>query len=253
MRAGGTAARLIGRRSSSPTSTATARPTSARRAANGINCAVSTGVNGFGPGTTWSTGFTDAGGWNTSQSYWGTIQFPDVNGDGKADVCARGAGRRRLFDLERHRRLHGRRQRDLVDVLLRQRGLERVAVYLGDAPVPRHQRRRAGRHLRPLEHGITARSRTAPTVSGPRRRGRRRSRTPPAGTAASRNWGTIEFPDVNGDGKADVCGRAVGGVSAACPTAPPAFRTPTSGRPASATRPVSTSTRRCGARSSSRI
>src|SRR4029077_7100285 len=62
------------------------------RGAGGISCAVSTGVNGFGPGTAWDAGFTDAGGWNSSQSYWGTIQFPDVNGDGKADICARGAG-----------------------------------------------------------------------------------------------------------------------------------------------------------------
>ena len=58
------------------------------RDSQGIVCEISTG-NGFGAeirGPKWS----DASGWSQIQ-YWSTIQFADVNGDGKADVCARAA------------------------------------------------------------------------------------------------------------------------------------------------------------------
>ena len=58
------------------------------RSSAGIVCAISDGA-GFtteiaGPG--WG----DADGWDQVQ-YYSTIQFGDINGDGKADVCARGA------------------------------------------------------------------------------------------------------------------------------------------------------------------
>ena len=58
------------------------------RDSQGIVCELSTGA-GFGAavrGPDWS----DTGGW-TGIQYYSTIQFADVNGDGKADVCARGA------------------------------------------------------------------------------------------------------------------------------------------------------------------
>lgn len=58
------------------------------RAGNGIICGLSTGTS-FGAVTEWTSEFGD-GVWDTSPSYYGTIQFPDVNGDGKADVCGRG-------------------------------------------------------------------------------------------------------------------------------------------------------------------
>ncbi|MDB4993538.1 MAG: repeat protein [Myxococcaceae bacterium] len=58
------------------------------RAAAGISCSLSTGT-GFGPevkGPAWS----DASGWSKPE-YYRTIQFGDVNGDGKADLCGRAA------------------------------------------------------------------------------------------------------------------------------------------------------------------
>jgi hypothetical protein len=61
------------------------------RSASGVACALSNGVNGFAPSSVWASSFSDANQWHTSQSYWGTLQFPDVNGDGSADVCARSA------------------------------------------------------------------------------------------------------------------------------------------------------------------
>ena len=38
-----------------------------------------------------ASSFSDANGWHTSPSFWETIRFPDVSGDGRADVCGRGA------------------------------------------------------------------------------------------------------------------------------------------------------------------
>jgi FG-GAP-like repeat len=44
----------------------------------------------YGPVALWDSSYSDANGWNTSASYWQTIQYADLNGDGKADVCGRG-------------------------------------------------------------------------------------------------------------------------------------------------------------------
>lgn len=59
------------------------------RAGAGIKCAMSSNTS-FGSLSLWGSGFSDAGGW-TSLEYYSTIQYPDLDGDGKADVCGRGA------------------------------------------------------------------------------------------------------------------------------------------------------------------
>jgi len=38
----------------------------------------------------WTRDFSDAQGWNGSETYYGSIRLADVNGDGLADVCGRG-------------------------------------------------------------------------------------------------------------------------------------------------------------------
>lgn len=58
------------------------------RAQNGIVCRRSTGT-AFGPVELWTIDFGDNGGWAGNQNLWGTIQFPDINADGRADVCGR--------------------------------------------------------------------------------------------------------------------------------------------------------------------
>jgi hypothetical protein len=55
----------------------------------GINCAQSTGSS-FGTERVWQSSFSDASGWNAAQ-YYSTLRLVDVNNDGKADVCGRGA------------------------------------------------------------------------------------------------------------------------------------------------------------------
>ena len=55
----------------------------------GIWCEVSTGT-GFGNATLVQTGFSDANGWSQAE-YYASLRFADVNGDGKPDICGRGA------------------------------------------------------------------------------------------------------------------------------------------------------------------
>ena len=57
------------------------------RGHDGVRCALSNG-DGFGPLKLWSTTFSDVNGW-TDLKYYPSLRFPDVNGDGMADVCGR--------------------------------------------------------------------------------------------------------------------------------------------------------------------
>jgi len=61
------------------------------RSPSGIQCAQAVGAGGWQVAS-WDTTFSDASGWATTPAYWSTIQYPDVNGDKKADVCGRGVG-----------------------------------------------------------------------------------------------------------------------------------------------------------------
>src|SRR5258706_427884 len=96
----------------------------------------------------WENSFSDANGWN-KEPYWNSIQFADVNGDGRADVCARGiAG-------------------------------EYCGVSSGTA--------------------FSAATVWEDNFSDGN------------GWNKSPYWNTISFPDVNGDAKADICGRGLAG------------------------------------------
>jgi hypothetical protein len=58
----------------------------------GIWCEWSIGFDtGFGPAFLVQSGFSDDNSWNLSVAYYGSIRFADVNGDGKPDICGRGA------------------------------------------------------------------------------------------------------------------------------------------------------------------
>jgi hypothetical protein len=126
------------------------------RGGGGINCAISTGSS-FSNVTIWRDNFSDANGWNSDQAFWGTIQYPDVNGDGKADVCGRGGG-----------------------------GIN-CAISTGS-------------------------SFSAVTIWRDNFSDANGWKGDPA------YWTTIQYPDVNGDGKADVCGRGGGGINCAIST-----------------------------------
>ena len=61
------------------------------RGAAGISCATWNGTDNFNTPVNWTSDYGDAGGWNNPQ-YYSSIQYGDVNGDGKIDICARAGG-----------------------------------------------------------------------------------------------------------------------------------------------------------------
>jgi hypothetical protein len=61
------------------------------RGSVGIQCALTNAAGtSFGGVSLWTSNFSDAHGWASAEEYWRTVQFADINGDGKADVCGRG-------------------------------------------------------------------------------------------------------------------------------------------------------------------
>jgi Trypsin/FG-GAP-like repeat len=60
------------------------------RGTMGVSCALSDGAK-FKTATLWSSAFSDAGGWGDSK-YYSSIRYPDLNADGRPDVCGRGQG-----------------------------------------------------------------------------------------------------------------------------------------------------------------
>lgn len=183
------------------------------RAPNGISCSVSNGVNGFGRITAWNVEFSDPLRWNSSESYWGTIQFPDLNGDGRADVCGRGVagvycaisngsdgfGSVKLWASDFNDAVGFGNSPSFWGTL-------RFPDVDGDGKADICLRGIAGIYCA-VSNGVDAFN--GPTVW-----------TPSFGDAflmetSTSYWGTIQFPDVNGDGRADVCGRRAGGLECA--------------------------------------
>ena len=64
------------------------KPDACVRRSTGVWCALNDGTGHFLSYTLWSQAFSDAAGFQ-SDSTGGTVQLADLNGDGKADVCAR--------------------------------------------------------------------------------------------------------------------------------------------------------------------
>ncbi len=120
------------------------------RTSTGITCGLSNGQS-FGSLTTWGTQFSNVNGWNTHPSYWDTIQFPDLDGDGMDDICGRASG-------------------GLIC------GLSTGSSF-------------ASQTYWTYFYGDNAGWKSDPAY-----------------------WSTIQFPDVTGDGRDDVCGRASGGM-----------------------------------------
>lgn len=122
---------------------------------DGVRCGLSVGQS-FNYFTYWAPAFSNANGWSLHPSYWETIRFPDVNGDGRADVCGRGG----------------------------------AGIICG---------------LSETRSGGAGAFSTVTVWSG--------------GFSDANGWGsdpsywkTIRFPDLNRDGKSDVCGRGIDGV-----------------------------------------
>jgi len=177
------------------------------RGSGGINCALSSG-SAFGSTTVWSSAFSDAGGWNL-EKYYATIDFPDVNADGKADVCGRGS-------------------------LGINCALSNGSAF-GAASLWTNDFSDAGgwadpKYYRTIRYpDLNADGRQDVCVRGSTGVLCSLSTGAAFGSATlwssffsdTGGWGdvkyysTIAFPDINGDGKADVCGRASTGMTCA--------------------------------------
>ncbi|MFO0592352.1 MAG: FG-GAP-like repeat-containing protein [Polyangiaceae bacterium] len=184
------------------------------RASTGILCAKNGRAGTFDAATTWLDGdFTDADGYGAASSA-GTLRLADVNGDGKADVCMRGSAgvrcaisngvsaftdahlwsfRAELSDAEGWSASADRYASiDLADV-----NGDGRADLCG---------RSAG--------GLSCATSTGAAFEG-------LALVDPSeysdslGWAAAKYGGTLRLGDLNGDGRADVCGRDAGGLTCA--------------------------------------
>jgi peptidoglycan/xylan/chitin deacetylase (PgdA/CDA1 family) len=190
-----------------------------RHPALGIRCARSTG-NGFGAVKTWlATEYTDALGWRPEE-YSTTIQFADLNGDGRADVCGRGMWGMRCA-LSKKENLFGpaswwSQGTDFSDlegwgVGARFYGTIRLGDVNGDRKADV-----CGRASWGIVCALSDGARFGPAVTW-------------SPDFADLAWApdeyamTIDLGDVNGDGRADVCGRSSTGILCAIATADEEF------------------------------
>lgn len=179
------------------------------RAANGIVCEVSTG-NGFGPPEVWEGGYGDGNGWGGVDNMYGTIRFPDLNGDGKADVCGRGPGGIYCGLSDGTKFVASAMQWDLPAYFTDANGWTNVSWWTtlqfpdvngdGKADI-------CGRTSGGVVCGIST-----GTSFGPPQVWEAGYNDASGWGASNSMFGTITFPDLNGDGKADVCGRGPAGL-----------------------------------------
>lgn len=177
------------------------------RGGEGIICHLFTGTN-FGPGSVWVDHYTDAQGFGSSFSYFATIMFPDINGDGKADICMRsGWGMECSFSTGTNFTKPTETGTEFPDA-----SGWNDNYWLTLRPIKLASASSKG-------YGVCARGGLgiACSVQGPN-----------AGLGWGKMWslefsdvagwnkpeyhGTIRTPDVNGDGQGDICGRGVDGI-----------------------------------------
>ena len=168
-------------------------------------CATST-CSAFGAATNWASSLSDANGWN-AEKYYATLDFPDVTGDAKADLCGRGGagivcgsssgsafaapstwnsafsdangwGVPQYYKTIKYPNVNGDTKADVCG-----RGGTGIFCATSDGS---------------SAFGGTAN--WAPDFSDAN------------GWTAAKYYSTISFPDLNGDGKADVCGRGSAGL-----------------------------------------
>ena len=182
------------------------------RAPDGIYCSISNGVNGFGPASQWNGDYSDTAYWNSSQSFWGTIQFPDINGDGKADICGRGSAGI-LCALSNGTNGFGSAMfwsSDFSDANTWGASPSYWATIQfpdinGDGKADVCGRQVDGVYCAVSNgtNGFGPGSATVWTANY----------SDVNGWGLSQSyWGSIQFPDINGDRRADVCGRGIAGV-----------------------------------------
>ena len=172
------------------------------RAGVGIRCWIGTGtsfVNEF-LGPVWS----DANGWGGAEHY-STIQYPDLNGDGKSDICGRdslglqcwistGTGFVNMFRGPDYPSAGGWSAEEYYSSI-------RFMDLNGDGRADVCARSGGG-----IGCWLGTGSSFVNGFNGP-------AWTSAAGWGNPQHNHTIQYPDLNGDGKADICGRPDGNLS----------------------------------------
>jgi hypothetical protein len=186
------------------------------RRSDGVYCALNNKVGGFGPYSLYSSDFSDAAGW-LADKYGSTVQVADVNGDGRADVCGRSAS-------------------GIVCALANSAGTGFGPATQWSAAFSDAAGFGAGPSYYRSIHFADVNGDRIIDVCGRRADGIYCALgNGSTGFAAATNWLSSEFTDsqgwsadmygttvmlgdVNGDGKADVCGRGANGVRCAAST-----------------------------------
>ena len=183
------------------------------RASGGIYCALSTG-SAFSAPSYWTTAYSNADGWIGAEYYWGTIEYPDLNGDGNQDICGRASGgiycalsTGSAFSTPSY----------WTTAYSNADGWIGAEYYWGTIEYPDLNGDGNQDICGRASGGIYCALSTGSAFS-----------TPSYWTTAYSNadgwigaeyyWGTIEYPDLNGDGNQDICGRASGGIYCALST-----------------------------------
>jgi hypothetical protein len=182
------------------------------RLSTGLYCALNNRSGGFSAYSLFSSDFSDAAGYGSVQ-YGSTLQFADLNGDGKADVCARSASGIVCALADASGTSFGPASlwsANFSDAsgfgaLASYFGSIRLADVNGDGKPDVCGRGAAGIFCA-LNTGGSAFS-GATLFSA--------DFSDAAGWQPSSFGTTIQFGDVNGDGKADVCGRSANGIQCA--------------------------------------
>jgi hypothetical protein len=177
----------------------------------GIECYISKGTE-FS--TTLITGpdWSDNKGWSKPQFY-STIQFPDINGDGNADICGRnkdnivcylsnGSG----FDLDKA--INGPSWSDSSNWnLIQYYSTIKFPDIDGDGSADICGRSKDGiQCYKSNENGFDL----SQPITGPAWKDGSPGSTD--GWDQPQYYSTIQYPDINGDGNADICGRSKDGI-----------------------------------------